>query len=178
MHVTWRVAGIPSLRGWRLAKAVGDTIRASSRSHERRRTAFRIIHFSIQSNHLHFIVEALGKVTLEKGLRGLAVWLARRINEELGRHGQVFQGRYHARPLETPTEVRNAIVYVLQNHKHHSPSRYLIDEMSSARWFNGWAQPLPPQANPSPVSFPRTWLARKGWRKHGGPIHFDEAPRS
>jgi hypothetical protein len=75
-----------------------------------------IIHFSIQSNHLHFIVEALGKVTLAKGLRGLAIWLVRRINKEFGRHGQVFEERYHARPLETLTEVRNAIVHYLPTH--------------------------------------------------------------
>jgi hypothetical protein len=37
------------------------------------------------------------------------------INGALGRHGRVWSDRYHARALATPREVRNALVYVLQN---------------------------------------------------------------
>src|SRR5215475_6835700 len=115
-HVTWRIAkGIPSLRKFLVARAVGTTFRAITESHARRRTSFRIAHFSIQSNHVHLIVEAGSKTTLMKSLRGLGIWLARRVNERLERHGQVIAERYHARPLKTPREVRNAIVYVLQN---------------------------------------------------------------
>ena len=57
VHVTWRfVAGLPSLRGLRSARALGTTIRSITASHLRRQTSFRIIHFSIQSNHVHLIV--------------------------------------------------------------------------------------------------------------------------
>jgi len=175
-HVTWRiVAGLPSLRRRPLARAVGQTIRSITRSHARRRTSFRVIHFSIQPNHLHLIVEAGSKKTLTEGLRGLGIWLARRVNEVLGRNGPVIADRYHARPLTTPREVRNAIVYVLQNHKHHEPSRFLVDENSSAPWFAHWAAPLPRPPTHSPVAEPLTWLARIGWKRHGL-IRFEEAP--
>jgi putative transposase len=175
-HVTWRVVrGMPSLRGLQLARAVGTTFRAIGASHSRRRTSFRVIHFSVQSNHIHLIVEAGSKTTLMRGLRGLGIWLARRINERLNRHGQVLAERYHARDLTTPLAVRNAIVYVLQNHLHHRPSRWIVDACSSARWFTGWAEPLGPADTPSPVAAPTTWLARIGWRRHG-PIRFDEGP--
>jgi putative transposase len=63
----------------------------------------------------------------------------------------------------------------LQNHLHHRPSRGIVDECSSARWFTGWAHPLGPADTPSPVAAPKTWLARVGWRRHG-PIYFDEGP--
>src|SRR5262249_26797849 len=154
----------------------GQTIRAITQSHHSRRTSFRITHFSIQSNHVHLIVEAGGKLTLSRGLRGLGIWIARRVNLAAATHGRVIADRYHFRTLTTPRSVRNAIVHVLQNHLHHRRSRYIVDECSSARWFGGWAEPLPPADKPSPVAEPRTWLGRTGWRKHG-PIRFDEGPR-
>ncbi len=175
VHVTMKVVrGLPTLRSHKVGRTIGTTIRAITQSHAGR-TTFRIVHFSIQPNHLHLIVEAGSKETLWKGLRGLVTWLARRINQALGRKGRVFAERYHARALSTPKEVRNAIVYVLQNHKHHRPSPYPVDEYSSARWFNGWITALETPATPSPVARPGTFLARRGWRKHGL-IHFDEGP--
>src|SRR5262249_10576213 len=126
------------------------------------------------ANHLHLVVEAGGKRTLMKGLRGLGIWIGRRVNEALGRSGRVLAGRYHARTLMTPREVRHAIVYVLQNHKHHEPNRFLVDENSPGRWFTGWAQAVPHPPTPPPTAEPRTWLARTGWRRAGGPIRFEE----
>ena len=152
-------------------------MRAITSSHARRQTSFRITHFSIQSNHVHLIVEAGGKLALSRGLRGLGIWLARRVNERLGRRGRVLADRYHLRELTTPLAVRNAIVYVLQNHVHHARSRYLVDECSSARWFGGWAERLPPADTPPPVAASRTWLGSTGWLRHGR-IRLDEGPRS
>jgi REP element-mobilizing transposase RayT len=174
VHVTWRlVRSLPSLRLKALSAVVGRTMRAATQA--RGRSTFRIVHFSIQDNHLHLVVEAGSKRTLMRGLRALAIRLARRLNQALGRRGQVLAERYHARPVTTPREMRNLIVCVLHNHRHHRPSRYLVDEHSSARWFNGWATPLSPPTTPSPVSPPGTWLSRKGWRRHGL-IRFDEQP--
>jgi REP element-mobilizing transposase RayT len=176
VHVTWRIVrGLPSLRNRRLAGVVGRTIRAITQAHRDRRSSFRILHFSIQADHLHLIVEAETKEVLIAGLRGLAIWIARRLNVQRGGHGRVFAERYHARPLTTPRQMRNAIVYVLHNHKHHSPSRFLVDECSSGPWFDGWASPVPRPATASPVSEPATRLARTGWRRYG-PIGFQEEP--
>ena len=179
VHVTWRVvSGLPSLRLWRLAGVVGRAFRASKERHEVRKSTFRVVHFSIQSNHLHLIVEAGSKTTLARGLRGLAIRIARRLNAALGRNGQVFEERYHARPLTVPKDARNTIVYVLQNHRHHAPSSNLVDECSSAAWWDGWEASLLSPPTPSPVSLPGTWLMRLGWRRNRGPIRFTEAPRS
>src|SRR5262249_58176290 len=115
--------------------------------------------------------------TLMRGLRGLGIWLARRVNERLRRHGQVLAERYHARPLTTPLAVRNAIVYVLQNHRHHRPSRWIVDECSSAPWFAGWAQPAGPADTPAPVAPARTWLGSIARRRpRRVPVH--QAPAS
>ncbi len=165
------------MRSRRLGGAIGRTIRGVTQSHLRGNSSFRILHFSIQPNHLHLIVEAGSKSTLGKGLRGLAIWIARRVNAELGRRGTVFAERYHARALTCPRDVRNTIVYVLQNHRHHQPGPYLVDSYSSGPWFDGWATPIATPSTPSPVAAPKTFLADLGWRKHGlidpreGPAH-------
>jgi REP element-mobilizing transposase RayT len=199
MHVTLKVRRhMPNLRGFRLAKVVGTGLRVAATSmwakkQERRRT-FRVIHFSIQPNHLHFIVEATSKTALARGMQGLASGLARRINRKLRRRGSVFADRYHAHSMSSPSEVRNAIVYVLKNYEKHpdpipdlgtAPARG-IDPCSSARWFDGWADwtrgtsPAPvaaraAPADPPPVAAPQTWLLRAGWRR-GGLVRVDERP--
>ena len=64
---------------------------------------------------------------------------------------------------------------MLQNHKHHEPSRNLVDECSSGPWFAHWAAPLARPPPVSPVAEPVTWLARLGSKRHG-PIRFEEGP--
>ncbi len=117
VHVTLKVKrGVPSLRGHKLAGAIGAGLRraatASWTRQKARRRTFRVVHFSIQPNHVHLIVEATSKTALARGVQGLASGLARRVNNKLGRRGSLFADRYHGRALATPTEVRNAIVYV------------------------------------------------------------------
>jgi REP element-mobilizing transposase RayT len=163
VHVTWPVLrDLPSLRKPVVARAIGDAIRTSTSSHARRRTSFRILHFSVQRDRVHLIIEAGSKGTLMRSLRGLGVWIARRVNEVIDRTGRVLADRYEEKALTTPREVRNAIIAVLGGEGGAS-----VDEFSSARWFAGWAKPPEMPEEPSPVAQPRTWLARVGWRRLG-----------
>jgi putative transposase len=171
VQVTWPVvSGLPSLRKQALAQAIGDAIRTSTSSHARRRTSFRIVHFGVQRDRVQLIIEAGSKGTLMRSLRGLGVWIARRVNEVLARTGRVLADRYHEVALTTPRAVRNAIITVLRGSDGSG-----IDHFSSARWFGGWIKPLEEPAEPSPVAQPRTWLARVGWRRLGA-VRFDESP--
>jgi len=136
---------------------------------------FRVIHFSAQSNHFHLIVEADGREQLARGMQGLEVRIARKINRVLGRRGRVFRERYHARELTSPRAVRNALVYVLQNFKKHRHHVAPPDPCSSGPWFNGWRDVIAPPRTPPPVEPARTWLAATGWRRHGL-IQLQEAP--
>lgn len=161
-------AGLPSLRAQALLVAARRAIARGSREW------FRLLHFSVQSNHLHLIVEASDKSELSRGMAGIAIRLARAINGELGRAGRVFGDRYHARALISPREVRSAIVYVLMNHKKHAKGAARVDRASSAFWFEGW-RARPKMREPpgwetddcTPIATARTWLARVGWRRHG-----------
>src|SRR6185503_14921404 len=82
----------------------------------------------------------------------------------------------HTRMLRTPREVRNALVYVLNNFKKHLPGTRGLDPCSSARWFDGWRSATTRMIDASPVARVSTWLARVGWRRHGL-IDVDEGPR-
>jgi putative transposase len=112
------------------------------------KATFRVVEFNVLRNHLHLLVEAEGPAALARGMQGLAVRLARRINRLLGRTGSLFAARYHARALRTPREVRNALRYVLLNARHHAAehgrqlARDWIDPYSSAPWFEGFQPAL------------------------------------
>jgi REP element-mobilizing transposase RayT len=145
------------------------------------RFGFRLVHFSVQSNHIHLVSEADDRRALARGVQGLAVRIARRMNRLAGRKGKFFADRYHLRLLRSPTQVRRAILYVLQNVAHHDRNlRGVIDVYSSAAYFHGWRErlslPLVLDGDP-PVTAARSWLLTVGWLRGGGPIGRDEVPR-
>jgi len=167
--------GLKSLRREATLAVLLEAFRAGSES-----TGFRLVHFSIQSNHLHFIVEASDAEGLSSGMRLLLQSAAKALNQLWRRGGRVFADRYHTRILHSPLEVRHALVYVLNNALEHGVSFTGIDPFSSGRWFDGWKGRKgrrldEAQARLVPVAEPRTWLLRTGWRKHGL-LRVGEAP--
>lgn len=152
---------------------------------------FRVVHFSVQRDHLHLLAEADDRRALARGMHGLAIRIARAVNRVLERSGAVFADRYHVRDLPTPKAVRNGIVYVLANVRKHMRVAAGLDPCSSAASFDGWAghtseaaQAVPLErredggtAGPGWTAQARTWLLRVGWRRHGA-VQPDEAPSS
>ena len=139
------------------------------------RGSFRLFAFSVQSDHLHLLVEADAPTRLTRGVQGLAVRTAKAINRVLGRRGRVWSDRFHAHVLRTPREVRNALGYILNNVRKHMPGVRGLDPRSSARFFDGWRTAVARVIGRAPVVTPRTWLARMGWRRRGL-IDVDEVP--
>ena len=160
---------LASLRSERIFVGLRHAIARSNRAN------FRVIHFSVQTNHVHLVIEADHRIGLTRGIQGLSARCARAINRASSGHGRVWTDRYHARALRTPREVRAAIVYVLQNFRKHLRAPAIIDPRSSGPWFDGW-EDATEAPQPMPVSRPRTWLASIGWRRAGGPIGYHEAP--
>ena len=97
------------------------------------------------------------------------------------RRGKVFADRYHVQVLDSPRQVRNALCYVLQNSRHHGRqfSRHEpTDPLSSGWYFDGWRHgpaPITPTREEKVVAPARSWLLRKGWRRHGL-IGLEEVP--
>ena len=77
--------------------------------------------------------------------------------------------------------MRNCLRYVLLNGDKHAKvyKRYDVDPYSSGAGFDGWAdERWRYAAAHTSAAKPRTWLLREGWRKAGGPIAFDDTPRT
>jgi len=170
-HVTLRLRrGLPSLRSRRFLKAFRGSLRQVCDRGE-----FRVVHYSVQRNHVHLVVESAGKQALGRGMKAVAARLARAVNRVFDRAGPVLHGRYHLRVLRTPREVRNALAYVLLNARKHwkeghgAPPPVRLDEASSARWFEGWKRRVETALtrDPPDVAEPHTWLLSLGWRRHG-----------
>ncbi|MBL8901482.1 MAG: transposase [Planctomycetes bacterium] len=167
--ITVRLAdGLPSLRRGRALKLVLAALSASSDRH-----GMRIIHYTVQDNHLHLLVEADDRECVARGMNALLSPLARALNKLWARRGKVFPERYHDEVISTPTQARNALRYVLQNGKKHgvvAPSS--IDLCSTAFVFDGWKErpsiaSIPTAPVVAAVAPASTWLLTTGWRRHG-----------
>jgi REP element-mobilizing transposase RayT len=167
-HVTLKVRrGLRTLRDVRIVRALEATLAVACE-----RGDFRLTHYTIQADHLHFLVEANDRTALGRGMKSISARVARAVNRVLGRRGRVLRDRYHLRVLETPSEVRRALAYVLLNARKHlgarAPRVGRIDPASSGRWFTGWREGIVALArSPAPVARARTWLLRVGWQRHG-----------
>jgi putative transposase len=152
-HVTLRIANdIPSLRSSRRFQLIRACF---AKAHAR--TGLRLIEFSVMSNHLHLIVEADDSTELSRGMQGLCVRLARALNDALKRSGRVFADHFHSEILKSPTQLVNAIRYVLGNAEHHYGqlgADHFSSEAPSA------AEVLVPPAG---------WLLQAGWLR--APVH-------
>ena len=162
------------------------------------KNAFRIVHISIQTNHVHLIVEAANKDALSRGMQSFQISAAKHINraysERAGlsrrRRGSVFPDRYHEEIITSPRQARHALSYVLNNWRKHGQDRvneaargWKIDLFSTAAQFWGWKGCEETDGlwgwregyDPLVVYAPRTWLLREGWMKHGR-IDCNEVP--
>jgi REP element-mobilizing transposase RayT len=179
-HVTFRVGDdVPSLRSVRFVREFERSLRQI-----RSRPGCRVVHYSIQGNHVHMLVEAVGPDALGRGMKSVGARLARAVNRVFRRRGPVLADRYHLRALKTPREVRNALAYVLLNARRHARKAgkrvgmtVRIDPASSGRWFDGWRGGVEPARDPPVVAKARTWLLGQGWRRHGL-LRLDEVPAS
>jgi REP element-mobilizing transposase RayT len=186
VHVTVRaVRSSPNLRSQSAFAALRAIFARSSEK------GFRLLHFSVQGNHLHFIAEADDSVAFARGVQRLLSRAAMTVNALARRSGKLWGDRHHREVLTTPSQVRNAYVYVLFNLRKHelaSPAPSIsamtaVDGCSSTFWFDGWSPraPLPPETiaagGPSIVASPATWLARRGWKTRGL-LRVDEVPRA
>jgi REP element-mobilizing transposase RayT len=172
LHVTIRLrSGLPTLRQPRFVRAFRVSLSQACVRH-----GFRVVHYSIQRDHVHLLIEAQDNTALACGMKSVGARIGKLVNRLFGRSGPVLDGRYHRRALGTPLEVRRALCYVLLNHRHHTAQRrgarpnasYPPDTASSGRWFDGWSVATAP---PDPrdvrdVAPARTWLLRTGWRRH------------
>jgi len=139
VHVTWRMRrGVWNLRTRRCFTALARAFWGGAN-----RFGFRLVHYSVQGNHVHLLAEAKDERALSKGMNGLGTRVARRLNRVMQRRGKVLDDRYHEHILRTPSEVKRARNYLLQNAQKHFGLRF-----------------ADPYASAKPVAAPETFLMR------------------
>jgi hypothetical protein len=174
---------MPSLRRKDVHRALRESVLKA------RRKGLAVIQFAFLSNHIHLIVESSGKGDLGRAMQSFGISFGKRLNAILKRSGAVFTERYHRVVLRTPTQVRNALRYVLANEFQHGGGRARVDldRYSSALIWpeNAWERLLGrqwrrlvgvPERDPvlakedlilvSELVAPAgTWLLRTGWTR-------------
>ena len=158
VHVTLRVCrGVWNLRSQRSFAKVEHTLRR-----EREMALLRVVAFSVQGNHVHLIVEADSTGDLSRRMKGLGARFAKGMNRLMGRtRGKVLAERYHAVVLRSPTQVKNALLYVIHNHARHA-TRANWTRPPAVDLFSGSSVAPLARGSPDLVTSPRSWVLRTG----------------
>ncbi len=179
---------LPSLREPGAHRVILDALRA-----RKDREGFRIVEFSILSNHIHLLCEGDDRVTVSRAMQGLCSSIARLLNRLWARTGKLFADRFHIDVFKVPRRAFNTLRYVLKNAWKHGVrmGNALVDAFSSGPWFTGYDNEPPATAanlrnhqrrlrsdlGDDPCSPARSWLLTRGWRE-AGPLHAHDLPRS
>jgi REP element-mobilizing transposase RayT len=167
IHVVLRVHGdLGNLRKRHMYKALREaTITVAKRElNYVDDGAFRIVHISIQHNHVHLLVEADNKRALSRGMQSFQISAAKHLNRAVSvksvkrgaakyreamsnrRRGSVFPDRYHQEIIKTPKQARHTLAYVLNNWRKHKEDRHdfartwNVDPYSTGALFDGWKE--------------------------------------
>jgi REP element-mobilizing transposase RayT len=173
VHVVLRVVeAMGSLRKRHMYKALREATIAVARRELNavEDGAFRIVHISIQKNHVHLLVEADHKLALSRGMQSFQISAAKHLNSALSvkslrikrgdprtraaykqamanrRRGTVFPDRFHEEIITTPRQARRALAYVLNNWRKHREDRHdfsrawRVDPFSTGVQFDGWKE--------------------------------------
>ena len=171
-HVIWKLKpGLKSLREPEVLRVLEPAFRKA-----KEKKGFRIIAWSLMTDHVHLIVEGESTEEVSKGLQGLAVSVTKRLNKLWNRVGEgtVFRDRHKKILIRDYKHARRAIPYVLGNAVRHGilePGE--IDPYSSARWWR-WilGAPVRRPLRDAPVAESRYLDALCG-----RPVYFDPSHR-
>jgi REP element-mobilizing transposase RayT len=157
VHVTMRMArGVWNLRSRRSFRVIARSLARGGAD----RFGVRVVQFSVQGNHIHWLVEAPDGGALARAMKGLAIRIAKGMNRLMDRRGAVIADRFHAQTKKTPTEVRRAIGYLRDNARRHAAVR-------GARLTRRWRDPYAADARASievlgfALPTPVTWLVQR-----------------
>jgi REP element-mobilizing transposase RayT len=148
---------VPNLRN----KILYKEIRASFK--RARLLGIRIIHFSVQRDHIHFLIEAQNKTQLGQSMRVLSISLTKRLSQVLKKKIKALKTRYHLHILESLKEINNVANYIKNNGQKHRvtltkdffSSHISPEDFKPNETFLEFLDDLK-----SVLSFPRFWATR------------------
>lgn len=91
----------------------------------------KIIHYTLEYNHLHLLVETSGNQALHSGMQALGISLSKAINRIKFCSGGVYKHRYHLRVITSLRDYKNVLNYILNNGVKHKRTSSVLDPYNS-----------------------------------------------
>lgn len=104
-----------------------EGLKALRKAIQNARRYVSVLHYSLQSNHVHLIIEATSNESLTQGMRSLTITFSKCLSK-----GRIQRERYHLHVLKTLRETRNAIQYVIFNEARHSGRKTMRADLFSS----------------------------------------------
>lgn len=91
----------------------------------------KVIHYTLEYNHIHLLVECNDNRILQQGMQALGISLSKAINKIKRLKGGVYKHRYHFRQISNPRQLKNVLHYIFHNGIKHRRASSLLDPYNS-----------------------------------------------
>lgn len=91
----------------------------------------KIIHYSLEYNHVHLLVEAKNNLVLHKGMQAFGITFSKAINKFKKVKGAVYKHRYHFRQISGHRDLKNVLNYIFHNGVKHRSTNKLVSFYNS-----------------------------------------------
>ncbi|MDO9181155.1 MAG: transposase [Bacteriovorax sp.] len=126
LHLTIKVrANKADIKSKKILEALHHAIKRA------RLKKLKIIHYTLEYNHVHLLVECNDNNILHLGMQALGISFSKAINKIKSLSGGVYKHRYHFRKLATRRELKNVFHYIINNGKKHKRATSMIDPYNS-----------------------------------------------
>ncbi|MGZ3788931.1 MAG: transposase [Bacteriovorax sp.] len=98
-----------------------------------RRQGLKVIHYSLEYDHVHLLIEAENNHILGKGMQAFGVTLSKAINRMRRLKGGVYKHRYHFRQISGTRELKNVMKYIFTNGLKHKTAKGIVNPYNSLR---------------------------------------------
>jgi REP element-mobilizing transposase RayT len=126
LHLTIKVRDNKAdIQSKRILKALHYAIKRA------RLKGLRVLHYTLEYNHVHLLVESVDNKILHKGMQAFGITIAKAINKIKKTKGTVYKNRYHLRLINSPKQLKNALHYIFSNGIKHKRTDSRIDLFNS-----------------------------------------------
>lgn len=98
-----------------------------------RKQGLKVLHFTLEWDHVHLLIEADNNLELGKGMQAFGVTFAKGINKIKKNSGKVYKHRYHFRKINSGRELKRVMNYIFTNGEKHRTATSIDNVFNSLR---------------------------------------------
>jgi REP element-mobilizing transposase RayT len=98
-----------------------------------RKKGLRVIHYSLEYDHIHLLIEADDNFILGKGMQAFGVTFSKALNRMRKMRGAVYKHRYHFRKIIGARQLKNVLNYLFTNGLKHNTAKSILNPFNSIR---------------------------------------------